>query len=133
MFQAFPLTVYHHDLRLPEAATCPDDVLAQQVGEELGCTPVEGPSLTFQGVPAWSDDTLRKVALTPEEYEGGIVDREAGELNEEQFQPSVVSLVQEGRDGERTSVAGFYFGPGLASPSGFQSLRGTLETVIDPK
>ena len=133
VFPAFQLTAYHNDLRLPEAARCPDDLLAHQVGDTLGCTPVEGPSLTFQGVPGWSDDTLRDVALFPEEYESLIVDRTTGSLNEAQFQPSVVSLVQEGPDGERTSVAGFYFGPALASPSGFQSLRSTLETVIEPK
>ena len=133
VLQQFQLTVYHHDLRLPEAATCPSDVIAQQVGDALGCAPVAGPSRTFQGVPVWTDDQLGEVVLFPEEYEPLFIDSASGQLREDQFQPSVVSLIDEGRDGSMTSVAGFYFGPGLASPSGFQSLRSVLETVIDPK
>jgi len=132
VFSTFQLTAYHHDLRLPEAATCPADVIAHDVGANLDCAPVAGPSRTFQGVPAWDDDLLREAVLFPEEYEPLIVDQRTGALNEAEFQPSVVSLIHEG-DGGATSVAGFYFGPGLASPSGFQSLRSTLETVIDPK
>ena len=133
LIQSFQMTVYHHDLRLPEAASCPTDLVAQQVGDTLGCTPVEGPSRTFQGVPVWSDDQLRDAVLFREEYEPLFVDSATGRLNEGQFQPSVTSLITEGPDGLGTSVAGFYFGPSLEAPSGFQSLRSTLETVIDPK
>ncbi len=133
LIPSFQLTVYHHDLRLPEAASCPGDLVAQQVGDTLGCTPVEGPSRTFQGVPVWSDDQFREAVLFEEEYRPLFVDPETEQLKEAQFQPSIVSLITEGPDGQGTSVAGFYFGPGLESPAGFQSLRSALETVIDPK
>lgn len=128
---AFPLTAYHHDLRLPEAAACEAEVTPKQVVGGLTCVAVQGPSLTFQGLPPWSDATLADAIAFPEEYAPDIVDPVTGDLNESSFQPSIVSLIQSGASGERMSVAGYYFGPSLESPSAFQSLRVTLEAMVD--
>lgn len=125
--QGFAFTVYHHDLRLATASTC--DGAAQAGG--LACSAVEGASATFQGVPAWDDESLADAVRFPEEYRSLLVDGDR--LREESFQPSVVSLIGEGPDASMTSLAAFYFGQDLAAPSGLQSLRSVLETVHGPK
>jgi len=122
--QTFVFTAYHHDLRRPEAAECSG---ATALVGALACTPVMGASATFQGVPAWDDERLGDAVAFPEEYAPLFLDGDR--LREDRFQPSVISLIGEGPDASRTSVAAFYFGPALAAPSGLQSLRSVLEPV----
>ena len=112
-----PWTAYHHDLRIDGVADCAID---PDTGADVDCLEVEGPSLTFQGVPV----------LEPADYEARMVDS-PGNLetlqNELLYQVSVVSVVGDELDAT-------YHGLALddpRTPSSLQGLRSLLDVRYD--
>lgn len=111
-------TAYHHDLRSEGVADC---ALDADTGAAVDCLEVEGPSLTFQGVPV----------LEPADYEARMVDSDGNRetlQNELLYQVSVVSVVGDELDAT-------YHGLVLddpRTPSSLQGLRSLLDVRYDP-
>ena len=109
---AFDWTVYHHDVRDPNAQSCLLDAR-----DAPRCEPISGPSLTFQGMPNLSFDAYRDLLhrgrTEPEQV--------AKELSDERtYQLSTLGIVGD-------EVVGTYSGLSLDAPSVIQGLHSIFE------
>ncbi len=106
-------TNYHHDLRAEGVSDC---ALDADTGAAVDCLEVEGPSLTFQGLP-W---------LEPAQIEALMVDSEGNRealQNELLYQFSTLSVIGD-------EIDATYHGLELAAPYTPSSLQG-LRSVLD--
>ena len=114
----FDWTVYHHDVRDPNAQSCLLDVRGA-----LFCEPISGPSLTFQGMPNLSfrayRDLLHRGRTEPEQV--------AKELSDEhRYQLSTLGIVGD-------ALVGSYSGLALDAPSVIQGLGSIFEVSFGAK
>jgi hypothetical protein len=115
--QVIGWTAYHHDLRSEGVLDCAIDAVTFA---DADCEEVEGPSLTFQGMP-WLD---------PVEIRAFIANPAAAHValqNESAYQLSVISIVGDELDAT-------YYGSRLDwphTPSSLQGLRSVLDLHFD--
>lgn len=115
--EAIGWTAYHHDLRGEGVSDCAIDA---DTGADVDCVEVDGPSLTFQGVPVLeAADYEARMADTPGNLETL--------MNELLYQVSVLAVVGGALDGT-------YHGRRLDdphTPSSLQGLRSLLDVRYD--
>lgn len=105
-------TVYHNNVRDPAAESCTVDLSR----EGIDCQPVEGPSLTYRGLPdlPYKDflELMTRARVNPAEASKELAD-------ETRYQFSLVGLVS-------NQLVGTYAGAALEAPSVIQGLTSVL-------
>ncbi len=104
-------TAYHHDVREPGVQDCAIDA---DTFEDVDCEAVDGPSLTFQGMPWLEANEVRNVVIG--ETEKNLDD-------ESLYQMSVIAVIGDELDAT-------YYGAQLEAPFTPSSLQG-LRSVLD--
>jgi hypothetical protein len=107
-------TAYHHDQREFGASDCAIDPVSL---EDVDCVKVNGPSLTFQGMPALSPAEIRELFI-------GETEKNLPALQDERvYQLSTIAVVGDELDAT-------YHGQALDAPHTPSSLQG-LRSVLD--
>lgn len=106
-------TAYHVDVR---AVGIEDCAIGPDTFEVFGCEAVDGPSLTFQGLPDMDEKQLLSMWENPEGTLEAL-------QNEAAYQLSVLSVIGD-------ELEGTYYGAQLAAPHTPSSLQG-LRSVLD--
>jgi hypothetical protein len=116
--RAIRWTAYHHDLRADGVSDCSIDAVT--LGD-VDCVAVDGPSLTFQGMPWLDPIAIRAFIANPTAALQAL-------QNEAAYQLSVIAIVGDELDAT-------YYGNLLAwphTPSSLQGLRSVLDLHLDP-